>query len=521
MSKKIARNDLRHHGKVSRSNTGNAGYSVSQCPVYLESLLEHTDGFVLVCDEKGIPRLFNSAYAGIIKSVFGIEMRPGMQPHKLLEDPEAVSYWESLHHRALAGEQFKTRYTYCFPDRSVRDYEISVRPISGKEEILGFSAVANDITIQQNARKALSESEVRFKMLFESAPIAMVIADAENWLIADVNQESCRIGKCRKEDLIGKHTSELVFFRGKTQALFLREIQEKGSVSGMEVEIPGENGGARIIHIFARLISIAGRSHAISSFIDVTDSRKLEINTQQAQKMDAIGTLTAGIAHDYNNMLTVILGNIALAKQITPPESEISGFLDQAEKASLKIKHLTEELMSVSESEELELKPGNLQVLLSDASAAAARENVFQVKKNIPNNLWPVLHDPRRLRYVLRNILSNAAESMPMGGEITLEAKNVMITSLQTKKEFPLDEGSYVKISISDHGIGIPRESLSRIFDPYYSTKKRGERKGQGLGMATSYNVIKKHGGYISIESETGKGTTVTVYLPALVDTMR
>ena len=136
----------------------------------------------------------------------------------------------------------------------------------------------------------------------------------------------------------------------------------------------------------------------------------------------------------------------------------------------------------------------------------------------IPNHLWPVLHDSGRLKFVLRNILTNAAESMPGRGEIILEAKNINTTTLQQKKDFPLADGSYVKISVIDQGIGIPAEALPRIFDPYFSTKEKGEKKGLGLGLATSYNIIKKHDGYIAIESEVGKGTTVTIYLPAITD---
>ncbi|MFH1964746.1 MAG: ATP-binding protein, partial [Acidobacteriota bacterium] len=326
------------------------------------------------------------------------------------------------------------------------------------------------------------------------------------------------IGNYRKDELIGKTTAEPIFPTQKNRTLFFEELTTKGFVNGVEVEIPVKSGTNRAVKMFSRLISLSGKPHIISSFIDVTDSRQLELSLRQSQRMEAIGTLTAGIAHDYNNMLTVILGNISLAKQASEPEGEINKFLDSAEKASLKIKQLTVGLMSLSQGGTLIRKPGNLQGLLHDASSIVAGSPLLHLRKLIPNNLWPVLHDSSRLRFVLQNVLTNAAESMPGGGDIILEAKNINTVGLQLKKGFPLGKGAYVKITIIDQGVGISREALFRIFDPYFTTKEKGEKKGLGLGLSTAYNVIKKHDGYIAIESKEGKGTTVTIYLPAISD---
>lgn len=508
--------DLQHNkllSKIGKTKSPSLGYSV-----YLQALLEHTDDPILICDEKGVPRLFNSAYADIMKKAFSIEMRPGIQPHTLLEDPAAVDYWESLHARALSGETFRTQYTHRFDDTDIRRFEFSVCPIFEEQKIKGFSAIATDVTAQKQAEEALRESEERFRRLFDSSPTAMAITAAENGMITDVNQELCAIGNYRKDELIGKTSTEPIFPTRKNRALFFEELTTKGFVSGVEVEVPVKNGTNRTVKMFSRLISLSGKPHIISSFIDVTDSRQLELRLRQTQRMEAIGTLTAGIAHDYNNMLTVILGNISLAKQASKPESEINKFLDSAEKASLKIKHLTAELMLLSQKEILKRKPGNLQGLLHETSSIVAGSPLLHLRKLIPNNLWPVLHDSNRLRFVLRNVLTNAAESMPGGGDIILEVKNINIVRLQQKKGFPLGEGAYVKISIIDQGVGISREALSRIFDPYFTTKEKGEKKGLGLGLSTAYNVIKKHDGYIAIESNEGKGTIVTIYLPAITD---
>ena len=488
------------------------------CSLYLRALLEHTGDPILICDEQGIPQLFNSSYAALMHKVYGLEMRPGILPHKLLEDPDAVSYWDSLHEKALAGESFKAQYTHRFNDNEIRHYEFTVCPIYEGLKIKGFSAVATDITSIKSAEEALLESEERFRTLFDSSPTAMLISTVESGLVIDANQELCTLANRPKADLIGKETSELISIKEGTRSLFIETLTSRGTLNGKTVEVVVKDGTNRAADMFSRLISLSGKSHIISSLIDVTDSRQLELRLRQTQKMEAVGTLTAGIAHDYNNMLTVILGNISLAKQVSGQGNKISKFLDSAEKASLKIKQLTSELMALAQGGDLKLKPGNLQGLLRDAAACVGGNSLLQVKELIPNRLWPVLHDSGRLKFVLQNIITNAAESMPGGGKIILEAQNINTTTLQQKKGFPLADGSYVKISIIDQGIGIPAEALPRIFDPYFSTKEKGEKKGLGLGLATSYNIIKKHDGYIAIESEVGKGTTVTLYLPAITD---
>lgn len=485
------------------------------------SKLQRFDDFVLVCDARGVPILFNDPCSLIVKQILGVEMVAGIEPEKLLKDPEALTFWETTIQQAINSKITKATCSQRFADGWTHQFELNLTPISNGRETAWIIAVGKDITGRHDSEQALIESEDRFRILFDSCPVAMVITDSENWMIVDLNQELCSIGNLRKEDLIGASTRNLPFFTGDNQDRFMLELKTLGLVNGMEMEVVDRAGASRTFRISSRLITLSGLPHIISSFVDISDTKKLEMNLHQSQKMEAIGTLTAGIAHDYNNMLTVILGNLSLAKQIVGKSGNISGYLDSAEKASLKIKRLTAELMSLSRGGILELKPGNLQVLLGSVNPDVSPEQGIWTRKIIPNNLWPILHDYSQLRFVFRNILTNAAESMPGGGEIVLEAKNVNITRLQTKKEIPMEEGVYVKISITDQGVGIPRESLPKIFDPYFSTKEKGEKKGLGLSLATSYNVIKKHNGFISIESEAGKGTIVTIYLPALADPAR
>ncbi len=232
--------------------------------------------------------------------------------------------------------------------------------------------------------------------------------------------------------------------------------------------------------------------------------------------MVAIGTLTGGIAHDYNNLLSIIMGNLSLAKEEAAPGSELSVFLGEIGGASEKLRNLTHELMALARGGAPVKKLGPLTELFGIASEVVPAEGGILLEESISKDLWHVPHDSHKMRSVLGNVLSNAVEAMPHGGTLSIAAKNLRVDDepadirLQSMKN-----GDYVLITIKDQGKGIPKEHLSKIFDPYFSTKAMGVQKGMGLGLATSYAIVQKHGGHITVDSAPGEGTTVKIYLPA------
>ncbi len=244
-------------------------------------------------------------------------------------------------------------------------------------------------------------------------------------------------------------------------------------------------------------------------FRDITGRRKMEddITRLKTEKMESISILAGGIAHDFNNILTAILGNITIAKMRAAHEEDIHRLLTEAEKASLRAKNLTQQLLTFSKGGAPVKKPASVAELLKDTvefalSGSKARCTFFV------SNVWTVDIDAGQISQVINNLIINADQAMPAGGTVKIRAENVTISA---KDELPLKEGNYVKISITDEGIGIPNGHLQRIFEPYFTTKQ----KGSGLGLATSYSIVKNHEGLITVESELGTGTTFHVYLPA------
>ncbi len=251
---------------------------------------------------------------------------------------------------------------------------------------------------------------------------------------------------------------------------------------------------------------------------DISDKKRLESQLQQAHKLEAIGVLSGGIAHDFNNILSVILGNIELAKDDIKPEYGISEFLAEAEKASIQAQALTKQLITFSKGGAPVKKIGSIGDLVTETTNLTISKSNVRCDFFISHDLRLIEFDEGQMKHAIGNVIYNAVESMPDGGTIDVRTENINMTA---KQALPFPEGKYIKISIRDHGVGISEEHLPQIFDPYFSTKERGLEKGMGLGLTTTYSIINRHDGHITVESEVGVGTTSSNYLPALEKDIR
>jgi len=243
---------------------------------------------------------------------------------------------------------------------------------------------------------------------------------------------------------------------------------------------------------------------------------RYERQLQQAQKLEATGTLAEGIAHDFNNLLSIIMGYVSLAEDDIKPETVVSEYLQEAGKASLRAQELTKQLITFSKGGAPVKKIGSIEGLVKETINFVLSGSKIKCEYFLPHALWLVEFDEGQMKHAVKNLAFNAVESMPDSGNIDIKIENLQISSQTAKQSLPLSEGKYVKISIRDQGVGIPEEHLSKVFEPYFSTKEKGIQKGMGMGLATTYSIVNRHGGYITVESEMGIGTAFTLYLPAL-----
>jgi PAS domain S-box-containing protein len=245
---------------------------------------------------------------------------------------------------------------------------------------------------------------------------------------------------------------------------------------------------------------------------DVTERKNMEEEIRKGKNLESLGILAGGIAHDFNNLLTSILGNISLALSFTKPEDKISERLMIAENASLRAKDLTRQLLTFSRGGTPVKKVALITDIIKDASSFALSGSNIKCDYSFPEDLRPVEIDEGQIRQVIHNLVINARDAMPQGGTISISGRNSKVT---VNNNLSLTEGNYVQISITDEGVGIPDNNISKVFDPYFTTKEMGVQKGMGLGLAICHSIIRSHDGTIVVESEVGKGTTFHFYLPA------
>ena len=371
-------------------------------------------------------------------------------------------------------------------------------------------AVHTDITERKQAEESLVASEERYRSLVNNVQLGILRSTpGPPGRILEANPAMEEITGYSREELIAMDTEELYVHLEERESI-LEELAMTREAVTRELRWRKKNGSE--IVVLDRVNAVRDDAGKIlyfdAIFEDITERKQLEEERQRAAKLESVGILAGGIAHDFNNLLTGIMGNIGLAKRHVEPKSKAMDRLAEAEKASVRAKDLTQQLLTFASGGAPIKETVSVAALISDSATFALRGSNVRVEFSLPDDLWLAEIDEGQISQVITNLVINANEAMPEGGVLNIGAKNTVI---QRRGELPLPKGNYVEITIEDHGTGISKEHLDRIFDPYFSTKQ----KGSGLGLATAYSIIKNHGGYITAKSKLGVGTTFRIYLPA------
>ncbi|MBU1627457.1 response regulator, partial [bacterium] len=364
-----------------------------------------------------------------------------------------------------------------------------------------------DALLEERTRK-LKESEEKFRTLFENSRDAIYFS-TRNGSILDVNQAALNLFGYSRDEMLTMNTRDL-YVNPEDREKFQRDIEEKKGVSDYEEKLIKKDGSEIDCLISSSIRydndgSVLGYQGIIRN---ITDRKKMQAELLKMEKLESINILAGGIAHDFNNILTAILGNLSLAKIFAKSDNMVLEKLEEAEKASLRAKGLTQQLLTFSKAGEPIKRRVSIENILMDSTKFAPIDPKVSCNLSISEDLWLVEIDEAQISQVLNNIIINADQAMPAGGTIQITASNVEIDS---KTILPLVKGKYVNIMLKDEGIGIEKKHLEKIFDPYYTTW----RERSGLGLASAYSIVKNHNGYITVESDVGRGTTFCIYLPA------
>jgi signal transduction histidine kinase/FixJ family two-component response regulator len=246
-------------------------------------------------------------------------------------------------------------------------------------------------------------------------------------------------------------------------------------------------------------------------FRDITERQRNEAERRKAETLEQLGLLAGGIAHDFNNLLTAIIGNISLASLLLPPDDELAARLVDAKNASMRARDLAQQLLTFARGGAPIKKTASIGKLIQDTVSFSLRGSHSRSEFTFGAELWPAEIDPGQISQVIGNLVVNADQAMPNGGTLRVTCDNFRYDPSSTPVIPDLAAGEYIRITIRDEGVGIPEEYLKRIFDPYFTTKP----KGTGLGLATTYSIVKNHNGLITVESELHHGSTFILYLPA------
>jgi len=361
--------------------------------------------------------------------------------------------------------------------------------------------------LQDMASHDLRKSEERYRILFEGSRDAIYVTTREGELV-DVNQSWLDLFGYKREEITGLNARD-TYVNPDDRRRFQQEIEQKGSVRDYEVAVRKKDGTEMDCLNTASIQqasdgSILGYQGIVR---DITERKRLEIQLQQAAKMEAIGTLAGGIAHDFNNLLMSIQGNVSLMSMDSsyPYYERLQNIEKQIQSGA----RLTSHLLGYARKGRYEVKTLDLRQLVEETLDTFGRtRREITIHREIAEDLFPVEADAGQIEQVLLNLCVNAADAMPGGGDLMLKGMNKTHRDMKGKLYHP-KPGNYVMLTVSDTGMGMDKETAERIFDPFFTTKERG--RGTGLGLASAYGIIKGHGGYIDVGSTEGQGTTSSI----------
>ena len=369
------------------------------------------------------------------------------------------------------------------------------------------------LDIRQQAEESLLESEEKYRLLVSKLP-ALVFKGYADWTVDFFDDKIEALTGYSKADFDSRRLKWNEVIRSEdlssVKDAFIQALKTNQSYV-REYRIKAKDGGILWIQEKGQIIRHQnGKIDYINGvFFDITERKIFEEERLIFSKMESLGVLAGGIAHDFNNILTVILGNINLAMLDLPEEYGGQEILTEAEKACFQAQNLARQLLTFAKGGAPIKELVAIEPLIRESATFACRGSAVRGEFTLPDNLWALEVDPGQINQVFQNLIINAIQAMPGGGTIKIQAENLVLAA---ESDLPLSPGRYVKISLQDQGGGMPAKYLAKIFDPYFTTKQ----KGSGLGLATSYFIIKNHHGHIAVESKLGVGTTFTIYLPAV-----
>ena len=440
----------------------------------------------------------------------------GMNNREYVDEETAKKIYQAFNKVYTTGEPAKGfEWEIIRKDRTKRYVQSSVSLIKDAEgQRIGFRGIVRDVTEKKQTETELTQTKDFLENILDSSIDGITTTDLQGDVIYTSPRTKDILGYKQKK-IIGKE-AHFFYGNGKEDAkAIMKELKAKGELRDHEMKMIRKDGELIDINLSASLLrdekgEVIG---TLGIYRDITEKNRLEAQLAQAQRVEALGTLAGGIAHNFNNLLMSIQGNASLMlldKTSSDPDYER---LRNIEKSVQNGSRLTRQLLGYAREGRYEIRPISLnQVVEETSNTFGTTKKEITVHQYLAKDLYGIKADQGQIEQVLLNLYVNASDAMPGGGDLTLKTMNVTHKNM-SRKPYKAKSGDYVLLTVRDIGMGMDKKTQARIFDPFFTTK--GLAKGTGLGLASTYGIVKAHGGYIDVDSRKGHGTTFRIYLPA------
>jgi len=438
----------------------------------------------------------------------------------------------------LAMEKFK----YSLQGELSESFELRIRTMPGgyvtgefvlapqirNGKVVNILGIARDITERKRTEESLRESEERYRTAIENSNDGVSIT--KEGLHLYVNKKFLEIfGYENAEEILGKPISITIHPDDRDRVMEISLKRERGEVVPTCYDFKGvkKNGDIVYIEVSVARVHYLGEIVSLAYLRDITERKRMEQEMfslqeqlRQAQKMEAIGRLAGGVAHDFNNILSVIKGTCQLSLLDLREGDPLYNNLKEIDRAADRAADLTRQLLAFSRKQVMEMRVVDLNDVVKGLKKMLRRiigEDI-ELVTYLSDGLGRVRVDPSQMEQAIINIVVNARDAMPQGGKLTIETANVELDEEYARRHIAVKPGSYVMLSISDTGVGMTKEVQERVFEPFFTTKEMG--RGTGLGLSTVYGIVKQSGGNIWVYSEVGRGSTFKIYLPRVEEAL-
>ncbi len=411
------------------------------------------------------------------------------------------------------GVQFET--VHVRRDGSEFPCEVSSRHVELDGESFLVSVV-RDLTERRRAAAALREKENLFTTVFRNSPVVVSITSLDDNRYVDVSDSFLRIVGLERDEVIGKTFSDIGLSLDPPEVERFAQAIQTRFTGEFEVRVRARDGRALDTIHSLEFIQLAGKPCVVTFAHDITEHKRLEEQLQHAQRMEAVGRLAGGVAHDFNNILTAVRGHSEILLNVLEQDSQHRRHADQIHRAALRAAALTSQLLAFSRKQVLQPRTIDLNALVANLTVMLRRligEHV-ELRTTLAERLGAVRADAGQIEQVLTNLVINARDAMPSGGVLSIATENVEVTNAPESQQVGAPVGRWVVFSVRDSGSGMDEATRARVFEPFFTTKEAG--KGTGLGLSTAYGIVTQSGGQITVDSSIGSGTTFRVFLPRI-----